>query len=748
MLAKLKSKIANQILCPIENSEKNLIDNLKKSQQSFKKSSEVKKNGGLEFNFQEEYHQTSEASVVLTTNSVVSGIEKKNSKTLKTSQRTKKETTKPTLYIDNKKIFEYYKGKKVDENPSKSKTFLVRKKNESHSEIQANDNLVQNQELSNIDNDVDMREESPLKLEELLKKSDIYQKNNELNGNENKAEDTNKLNDDDQPDNELKISQSPPQTKISKKDKLKNDIVTNNELLEEDLKSSKRKEHIKSIHRKNTKNVKEKRKLQENELKIIRNKSEGSVKFEKKLGFQKLASKGSINKKTIDSVMINKHASEDILNQMNEKTNKKEDEKNLKKAGRKINLINNKKTASTPARIISPNKDLVSVKMSLEANKTVKSTMELKVKNKDVVRKTDKYSNNVIPGTNYNPDRYKAFDVQSLGYDILKKLDSNIRPDLNEEFMIRMEKDVERRIKKDEAIKSIVKEKQITLQEEDRVKTFNRLIQDANRRMESAERLKELQEMEEREKKFEEGTRKKYENKEWEEIYENRFMRFNEDKNRKIKEKRSEKKAKEKEMEQMIVEQINSTKRSSKKEIVTSSKRMCDEEMNKRKKNLITLNKKYNKDNQEDNIQNNRASIGSNPENLYNVNKLLIQSDSDHLSNYYSGKESIKSPKYSSINLNSKSNNNTDNIGSPSTQKAEPSIDLKEVFNKKGQKYGVKSGVKSNSSSNKNLRLLNKSVNKHEKTLMTKKTKSFKSVDFKHLLNSEINNPNGIIEIN
>ncbi len=74
----------------------------------------------------------------------------------------------------------------------------------------------------------------------------------------------------------------------------------------------------------------------------------------------------------------------------------------------------------------------------------------------------------------YFLDKYKAFDVQSLEYDILKELDSNIKPDLNEEFMIRMEKDVERRIKKDETIKTIVKEKQVTLQEEDRVKTFNR----------------------------------------------------------------------------------------------------------------------------------------------------------------------------------------------------------------------------------------------------------------------------------
>jgi hypothetical protein len=746
MLAKLKSKIANQILCPIENNEKNLIDNLKKSQQSLKKSGEVKKNGGLEFNFQEEYHQTSEASVVLTTNSIVSGIEKKNSKTLKTSQRTKKETTKPTLLIDNKKIFEYYKGKKVDENPSKSKTFLVRKKNESHSEIQANENLVQNQEISNIDNDLDLREESPLKLEELLKKSDIYLKNNELNGNENQAEDTNKLNNDDLPDTELKISQSPPQTRISKKEKSKNDVLNNNELFEEDLKSSKRKEHIQSIHRKNSKNVKEKRKLQENQLKIIRNKSEGSVKFEKKLGFQKLTSKGSINKKTVDSGMINKHASEELLNQMNEKPNKKEDEK-LKKSGRKINLINNKKTGSTPARLINPDKDFISGKRSLEGNKTVKSTLELKektAKNKEMIRIIDKHTNNLIPGNNYNPDKYKAFDVQSLEYDILKELDSNIKPDLNEEFMIRMEKDVERRIKKDETIKTIVKEKQVTLQEEDRVKTFNRLIQDANRRMESAERLKELQDMEEREKKYAENSKKKYENKEWEEIYENRFMRYNDDKNRKIKEKRSEKKAKEKEMEQIIVEQINSTKRSSKKEIITSSKRMCDEEMNKRKKNLITLNKKYNKDNQVDNIQCNKASITSNPENIYHVINILNQSDSDHFSNYYSGKDSIVSPKYSSINLNSKSNNITENIGSPSTQKAEPSIDLKEVFNKKTQKLAVKS----NSSSHKNLKLLNKSVNKNEKTFKNKKTKSFKSVDFKHLIISDINSPNGIININ
>lgn len=605
MLAKLKSKIANQILCPSENNEKNLNDNHKKSQQIFKKSGEIKKNGGLEFNFKEEFHDTSEASEVLTTNSIVSGIEKKNSRTLKTSQRTKKEISKPTLVIDNKKMFEYYKGKKVDENPSKSKTFLVKKKNETQLDNYASDINEPNQEITNIYKNDDMKEEAPLKLEELLIKSEIFLKNNELNGIENKVEETYKTNDIYNLDNELKFSQSPTNTKGNKKD---------DDLSEEELKCSKRKENIKQIHQKNSKNIQEKRKLQEKELKIIRNKSEGSVKFEQKQGFKKMVSKGSINKKTIESTNIIKHGSEDLINQMNENKSKKDN--------RKINLINNNKTKSTPARIISSNKDSISGKTSLEAKNRNRTNLEFKENfgnNRDIPKKTEKSANNIVTGTDFNPIKYKAFDLHSLEYDIVKELDNNIKSDLNEEFIVRMEKDVERRLNKEETIKLIIKDKKKTLNEEDRVKTFNRLIQDANRRMESNERLKELQENEEKEKKFEESSKKKYINKEWEEIYENRFRKFNDDKNRKIKEKRSEKKAKEKEIEQIIIDQINSTKRFTKREIQTSSKRMCDEEIVKRKENLVNLSKKYKKDVEYENFYNNQASIRSNPE-KHNVN--------------------------------------------------------------------------------------------------------------------------------
>lgn len=156
-----------------------------------------------------------------------------------------------------------------------------------------------------------------------------------------------------------------------------------------------------------------------------------------------------------------------------------------------------------------------------------------------------------------------------------------------------MDKDVESRLIKEDKIMSIITIKKGKLKEEERLKTFNRLISDANRRLEDINKTKEIIKQEEYERILREKSKKRYKEKDWEEIYEERFEKYQEEKNKKLKEKRMKKKSKEKELEEKIVQRIRTTQKYSDKEIEKSSKRLSQHEVEKRKNNLANLNKKF-----------------------------------------------------------------------------------------------------------------------------------------------------------
>ena len=166
----------------------------------------------------------------------------------------------------------------------------------------------------------------------------------------------------------------------------------------------------------------------------------------------------------------------------------------------------------------------------------------------------------------------------------------------DEEYLIRMEKDVERRHSKEQTINFLVTNKTGKIKEGERLKTFDRLINDAKRRLESVDRIEDIQQLEQTEKLFQKKGAKKYSHKDWQEIYETRFERFEDEKNKKIKNKRIEKKYKDKELEEKIVQKTKLSKKCSEAEIAISSKRLCDDEMRRRKNNLINLNRKFRKD--------------------------------------------------------------------------------------------------------------------------------------------------------
>jgi len=107
--------------------------------------------------------------------------------------------------------------------------------------------------------------------------------------------------------------------------------------------------------------------------------------------------------------------------------------------------------------------------------------------------------------------------VQALGYDLIKEY-SHLKIDKEEEFLQRMLFDTFKRQTKTDRLEKLIDKYKVKIDESERVKAFNRLIIDANRRIEAQENMELLK------SKLEEGppSQKKYSEEEWDEIYEQR----------------------------------------------------------------------------------------------------------------------------------------------------------------------------------------------------------------------------------
>ena len=136
------------------------------------------------------------------------------------------------------------------------------------------------------------------------------------------------------------------------------------------------------------------------------------------------------------------------------------------------------------------------------------------------------------------------YDLQMLSYSYLKRL-SKLRINKEESFMIRMLFDIMKRQSQERNLLMFLKQHKAKMKEEERVKGFNRLIQDANRRLETQERIDELKNKIENSNSnqcIKDKTIKRYKSKQWKEVYERRFKKYQDDKEEKIKKKISERK--------------------------------------------------------------------------------------------------------------------------------------------------------------------------------------------------------------
>lgn len=92
-----------------------------------------------------------------------------------------------------------------------------------------------------------------------------------------------------------------------------------------------------------------------------------------------------------------------------------------------------------------------------------------------------------------------------------------------EDFMKRMLFDVFKRQTKDQRLKQILEKSKPKIDENNRIKAFNRLIEDANRRLEAQDKLNDLKENLIKNSIIDKKT---ISIKDWEDIYKNKYLSF------------------------------------------------------------------------------------------------------------------------------------------------------------------------------------------------------------------------------
>ena len=228
---------------------------------------------------------------------------------------------------------------------------------------------------------------------------------------------------------------------------------------------------------------------------------------------------------------------------------------------------------------------------------------------------------NVLNVSKTQNGHLNQFDVQKLSYEYLKEM-SKIKISKDESFMIRMIFDILKRQSQEKKLNVLLEQSKVKLDEDERIKGFNRLIEDANRRLEAQEQLEILK------KKLEEEVElkpaKKYKNEQWKEIYNERFMRYQEEKDKKLTQLIKEKKEKERLKEEEEIK-LCKTKKAPINVIEQYGKRLYEESLKRKMKN--NKNGKTKTDNKSVRKEENEEK--KNEEKLKQTLDYILQEDED-----------------------------------------------------------------------------------------------------------------------
>ena len=184
-----------------------------------------------------------------------------------------------------------------------------------------------------------------------------------------------------------------------------------------------------------------------------------------------------------------------------------------------------------------------------KSNRTIKSKrkmdklnimneMENKIKsalNKEASKKNKKrYSNINDELINFDNSKFEKYDTEQIRYGLIKDY-SFIHPEKSENFLERMEFDYYKRKNKEKKINELVEQNKnrYKLNESERKKTFNRLNEDANRRIILKQELLENEKYLTDYREIFDNS-KKYNQDEWDKIYKKRFKQYEDIKKKKI----------------------------------------------------------------------------------------------------------------------------------------------------------------------------------------------------------------------
>ena len=272
---------------------------------------------------------------------------------------------------------------------------------------------------------------------------------------------------------------------------------------------------------------------------------------------------------------------------------------------------------------------------------------------------------------NNNSNKYIKYNDELKRYYFSKEF-SNLHINTDENFLERMKFDIYKRQIKEKKVNEFVNKNKVKIKEENKIKTFNHLIEDANRRLKAHSNLSNLN-LQLGHDYISKDEHKKYNDDEWKNIYRQRFKNFLDKVKRKNIETKKyyddEKKKKEDEILKFVP-----NKKASSEHIKEESEKMYEEgkkrnikfkekieklnNLNKKdisiKNNVIKVNKLLNKNNKDNNILNNILRNKNNANNKNN-NKIKNSNSASKIIGYKKNKFKTPNKNHSSIksiNLN------------------------------------------------------------------------------------------------
>jgi hypothetical protein len=105
---------------------------------------------------------------------------------------------------------------------------------------------------------------------------------------------------------------------------------------------------------------------------------------------------------------------------------------------------------------------------------------------KNIPKRFSPIKDNLI---NYDNSKFEKYDIEQIRYELMKDY-SNIQPNIGDGFLQRMQFDSLKRKSKNEKVNELIEKNRYRLNEEEGEKVFNRLIDDANRRLLEKKRKK------------------------------------------------------------------------------------------------------------------------------------------------------------------------------------------------------------------------------------------------------------------